>query len=97
MELIFLEAKYILRVSHNRHLTCTFDCGRAMRIPRRIDDRIRQLCAVAATDDDSEPFLQELLQLVHVKSERLRTRAARLLLNSEHLEPERRSTDAEES
>ena len=58
---------------------------------RRIDDRIRQLSAqlVAAQDGDLEPLLQKLLELVHQKNERLRTRAARLLLNGEHLEPER--------
>ena len=70
-----------------------------MHITRRIDDRIRDLCvkAATATDADSESLLHELLKLVHEKSERLRARAARLLLKRECLEPERRSTDAEES
>ena len=67
-----------------------------MRAPeRRIDDRIRQLCARAmvASDGDVEPALQELLDLVHQKMEELKRRAARLLLKGEHLEPERRNTD----
>ena len=66
-----------------------------MRTPeRRIDDRIRELCAKlkATSNSDLEPILQELLELVHQKMERLRRRAARLLLKGEHLEPERRSS-----
>ena len=66
-----------------------------LRVPqRRIDDRIRELCAraQAATDGDLESILQELLALIHRKDERLKRRAGRLLLNHEQLEPERRST-----
>jgi hypothetical protein len=69
-------------------------CERSVRVPqRRIDDRIRKLCATAqaASHRDLEPILQELLALVHQKVERLRRRAARLLLKGEHLEPERRA------
>lgn len=61
---------------------------------RRVDDRIRELYAKAATasSGDLEPILQELLELVHQKLERLKRRAARLLLKGAHLEPERRKT-----
>jgi len=41
---------------------------------------------------NGEPALQERLRLAHQKNERLKRRAARLLLKDEHLEPERRST-----
>lgn len=67
-----------------------------MRVPqRRIDDRLLKLCAKAkaARDGDSRPILQEILKLVHQKNERLKRRAARLLLNGEHLEGERRQTN----
>jgi hypothetical protein len=59
---------------------------------RRIDDRIRELSSKVqfAADSDLDPVLQELLRLVHEKGERLKIRAARLLLNGEQLEPERR-------
>ena len=59
---------------------------------RRLDDRLRALCTQAkkAADDDLEPILQELLTLVHRKGERLKTRAARLLLEGESLGPDRR-------
>jgi hypothetical protein len=61
---------------------------------RRIDDRIRQLCtrAQSASDRDLEAVLQELLALVHEKGERLKGRAARLLLKGEQLESERRQS-----
>lgn len=61
---------------------------------RRVDDRIRELYAKAssAPNEDLEPILQELLALVHRKSERLKRRAARLLLKGDHLEPERRKS-----
>ena len=66
---------------------------------RRIDDRLRELSAMAlaSADEDLEPILQELLELVHAKSERLKRRAARLLLNSERLESERRASDVKEA
>jgi hypothetical protein len=66
-----------------------------MNVPqRRIDDRIRQLCAkvIAASNSDVEPALQELLALVHQKAERLKTRAGKLLLRGEHLDAERRQS-----
>ena len=66
-----------------------------MSVPqRRIDDRIRKLSAKihAASDGDSKPDLQELLKLIHQKNERLKRRAAGLLLIGEKLEPERRES-----
>ena len=68
--------------------------GSSLDVPkRRIDDRIRALCArlTACGNGDLEPILQELLELVHRKNERLARRAARLLLKGQHLEPERRA------
>ena len=60
---------------------------------RRIDDRIRRLCAkaMASSDGDLEPVRRELLKLVRQKMERLKKRAARLFLKGEQLEPERRN------
>jgi hypothetical protein len=65
----------------------------AMSFPqRRIDDRIRLVCAslTAASNGDAEPALRELLRLVHQKADRLKSRAARLLLNGQGLDGERR-------
>ena len=65
-----------------------------MSVPqRRIDDRIRQLCAnvTAGSCADAEPALQELLALFRQKAERLKMRAGKLLLNGEHLDGERRN------
>ena len=61
-------------------------------LQRRIDDRIRELCAQlnAASNDDLELILKELLTLVRQKSDRLKRRGARLLLRGEQLESERR-------
>jgi hypothetical protein len=61
---------------------------------RRIDDRIRALCAKAkdAPEDGLDTHLHDLLELFRQKNERLRTRAARLLLKNERLEPERRAS-----
>jgi phage baseplate assembly protein W len=62
---------------------------------RRLDDRIRQLCAeIAKTPAGSGPLspemeatLQELLGAIHEKTERLRTLAARKLLRTkDHIE-----------
>lgn len=69
-----------------------------MRVPqRRIDDRLRRACskALTASERDRECILRELLTLIHIKSERLKRRAARLLLNGDGLEPERRSVDSD--
>jgi hypothetical protein len=69
-----------------------------MSVPqRRIDDRLHKLWAKveAASDVDVKAIRQEILTLIHQKSERLKTRAAKLLLKGEHLDPERRSTDVE--
>ncbi len=62
---------------------------------RRIDDRIRILCSklAAPPNGDFENLLQELLELIHEKVERLRTSAARLLLKGEPLESQQQKTD----
>jgi len=65
---------------------------------RRIEDRIRELCAKAAsaTDGDLEPALQELTQLLRTTIEYMRESAARLLVEGTPLpEPRRRATDNE--
>lgn len=57
---------------------------------RRLDDRIRQLCAeIAKTPAGSGPLspqveatLQKLLAAIHEKTERVRTLAARKLLQT---------------
>jgi hypothetical protein len=59
---------------------------------RRLDDRIRQLCAeIAKTPAGSGPLsqeveatLQELLGAIHEKTERLRSLAARKLLRTKN-------------
>jgi hypothetical protein len=66
-----------------------------MSVPqRRIDDHLIAICAkvTAASSGDVQDILQELLAGVHQKAERLKTRAARLLLNGEQLETERRKS-----
>lgn len=65
---------------------------------RRIEDRIRELCAkaVAATDGDLEPALQELSQLLRETIGHMRRSATRLLVEGTPLpEPRRRATDNE--
>ena len=65
---------------------------------RRIEDRIRELCgkAVAASDGDLEPTLQELSQLLRGTIEHMRNSATRLLVEGTSLpEPRRRATDNE--
>ena len=60
---------------------------------RRLDDRIRAACLrLIASNGDFEASVQEFLTLVHQKSERLKRRAARLLLNGKSLEDERRKS-----
>jgi hypothetical protein len=51
---------------------------------RRLDDRIRDLSnrAVTASHDEAEPILQELLDVVHVKLNRIRKMAADHYLKS---------------
>jgi len=60
---------------------------------RRLDDRLRKLCVMAlhASVVELECIREELIALVHQKGERLKRRAARLLLKGDHLEPERRT------
>jgi hypothetical protein len=50
---------------------------------RRLDDRIRHLCArvTEASNDELEGILQDLLSAVHEKVERIRILAANQLLN----------------
>ena len=65
---------------------------------RRIEDRIRDLCAkvTVATDGDLEPVLQELLQLLHTTVEHMRESATKLLIEGAPLpEPRRRANDNE--
>ena len=49
---------------------------------RRLDDRIRHLCAqvTKASNEEMENILQELLSAIHEKIERLRSLAANQLL-----------------
>jgi hypothetical protein len=60
---------------------------------RRLDDRIRQLCArvKGASNAELEGVLQELLSAIHEKIERLRGLAATQLLAGKSM-PERRAT-----
>jgi hypothetical protein len=63
---------------------------------RRIEDRIRELCAKAvdATDGDLEPVLQELSQLLRGTVEHMRESATKLLVEGKPLpEPRRRQND----
>ena len=63
---------------------------------RRIEDRIRELCAKAAsaTNGDLEPTLQELSQLLRETVEHMRKSATRLLVEGTPLsEPRRRAND----
>ena len=65
---------------------------------RRIEDRIRELCANAkpATNDDLEPILQELSQLLRATIEHMRKGATTLLVEGKPLsEPRRRANDNE--
>jgi hypothetical protein len=65
---------------------------------RRIEDRIRELCAKAkpATNDDLEPILQELSQLLRGTIEHMRKGAITLLVEGKPLsEPRRRANDNE--
>ncbi|HEY6372973.1 MAG TPA: hypothetical protein VIX37_20515 [Candidatus Sulfotelmatobacter sp.] len=51
--------------------------------PRRLDDRIRSLCAqvTEASNQELEAILQELLGAIHEKIERLRSLAVSQLLD----------------
>ncbi len=63
---------------------------------RRIEDRIRDLCANAAvaTDGDLELLLQELSQLLRTTVEHMRESATKLLIEGAPLsEPRRRAND----
>jgi len=60
---------------------------------RRLDDRIRHLCAqvAEASNGELEAILQELLGAIHEKIERLRSLAANQLLAGKRIK-ERRVT-----
>src|SRR6476646_1527819 len=63
---------------------------------RRIEDRIRELCAAAgtATDGELRPILRELSLLLGATIGHIRDSATRLLVAATPLsEPRRRSTD----
>jgi hypothetical protein len=64
---------------------------------RRIEDRIRELCAKAGAaidGDDLEPTLEELSQLLHATIQHMRKRATSLLIERKRLlEPRRRAND----
>ena len=65
---------------------------------RRIEDRIRELCAkvLAATDGDLEPALRELSQLLRGTVKHMRKSATSLLVQGKPLsEPRRRANDNE--
>lgn len=65
---------------------------------RRIEDRIRELCAkaLAANDRDLKPVLQELSQLLSGTIKHMRSGATNLLVKGKPLtEPRRRATDNE--
>lgn len=65
---------------------------------RRIEDRIRELCAkaAAASDADLELALRELSQLLSATIEHMRKSATSLLIKRKPLsEPRRRATDQE--
>lgn len=67
-----------------------------MPLQRRIEDRIRELCAraAAATDRDLEPALAELSQLLRGTIDHMRKRATSLLVERKRLlEPRRRAND----
>jgi hypothetical protein len=68
-----------------------------MSLPhRRIEDRIRELCAkaVAATDGDLEPALRELTELLRGTIEHMRKGAKSLLVEGKPLlGPRRRAND----
>lgn len=61
---------------------------------RRVDDRIRELCAQAVDAESSHQakvILAELQEAIHVYTQRLRQRAAAMLSGFSNLPPERRS------
>ena len=64
---------------------------------RRLDDRIRELCAdavAAKTPRQVKSILSELRSAIHQYTYRLRTRAAAILTGHPNLQPERRKPAA---
>jgi len=66
---------------------------------RRLDDRIRHLCAqvTEASNGELEGVLQELLSAIHEKIERLRIMAANQLLRRKPVRDRRASPPSEHS
>jgi hypothetical protein len=68
----------------------------AMGLPtRRLDDRIRDLCAeaiAAKSSHNAKPILAELQSAIHEFTERLRKRVAAVLTRSSDFPIERRRT-----
>jgi hypothetical protein len=66
---------------------------------RRLDDRIRHLCArvTEASNGELEAVLQELLSAIHQKIERLRSLAAHQLLRRKPVTDRRASPPSEHS
>jgi hypothetical protein len=89
------------RASYNCHLLCNAYIPNSFMSPppqRRIEDRIRQLCAkaMAATDGDLERALQDLSQLLRGTVKHMRNSAKSLLVEGKPLpEPRRRANDNE--
>jgi len=94
-----VEVNTICRVSTVRILTDRLLPHLFMSSPqRRIEDRIRELCAKAktATNGDLEPILQELSQLLRETIEHMRKSATSLFVEGKPLlEPRRRANDNE--
>jgi hypothetical protein len=67
-----------------------------MSVPtRRLDDRIRDLCAQAVaanSSDKAKPILAELRSAIHQYTQRLRSRAGAILTRTSAFPLERRKT-----
>jgi hypothetical protein len=62
---------------------------------RRLDDKIRQLCASAVDTKNPQkvkPILSELRSAIHQYTQRLRTRAAAGVTGGSEVTPERRNS-----
>jgi hypothetical protein len=62
---------------------------------RRLDDKIRQLCASAVDTKNHQkvkPILSELRSAIHQYTQRLRTRAAVVITGGSDVPPERRKS-----
>jgi hypothetical protein len=62
-----------------------------MPVSRRLEDRIRSLCAkAAAASGELNPILSDLKAALHIHTQRLRTMAASTLRPPREFPPERR-------